>query len=270
VRIDIIEKDYAITYLLAAISQISNLRDVTVLKGGTALRKVYYPDYRFSEDLDYSTRELSPIHEVDRQMSVAIQRMEEMLNQRGPFLVQHEPLTLRHPHPSDQVSYIVRIQYPTHRQPLCRLKVEITVDEPVLLPIENLSVLHDFNEPISFTVPTYALAEIVAEKLRALLQSKQSLATRGWGASRICRDYFDLWSVLGQEGSLSSSMFDLVQQKCVHRGVSFSSADDFLAPELIDVANTEWAQQLLPFVPDAPSFEQILPKLRILIHALFE
>jgi predicted nucleotidyltransferase component of viral defense system len=270
VRLDIVEKDYAITYLLAAISQTPGLGDATVLKGGTALRKIYYPDYRFSEDLDYSTRDHRPVNDNDLRMGAAIQRMEENLHLRGPFQVQYEPLTLRQPHPGDQVSYIVRVQFPTHRQPLCRLKVEITVDEPVLLPIEKLPILHDFAESIDAAVPTYALAEIVAEKLRALLQSRQRLAVRGWGASRVCRDYFDLWSVLGREESLLPGISDLVQKKCTHRNVSFSSPDDFLVPELIEVAKTEWTQQLLPFVPDAPMFESILPELRIFIQAVFE
>jgi predicted nucleotidyltransferase component of viral defense system len=46
----------------------------------------------------------------------------------------------------------------------------------------------------------YPLAEIVAEKLRALLQSRQRLQARGWGASRVCRDYYDLWKVLNLTG----------------------------------------------------------------------
>ena len=56
VRQDIVEKDYALSYLLAAIAQVPELSRNLVLKGGTALRKFYFPGYRFSEDLDFSTR----------------------------------------------------------------------------------------------------------------------------------------------------------------------------------------------------------------------
>jgi len=55
VRIDILEKDYALSYLLAAFAKTPGLAGQVILKGGTALRKLYYPGYRFSEDLDYST-----------------------------------------------------------------------------------------------------------------------------------------------------------------------------------------------------------------------
>ena len=60
----IIEKVYALSYLLKAISMTEGLGDALVLKGGTALRKLYFRDYRFSEDLDYSTREIGPIAEA--------------------------------------------------------------------------------------------------------------------------------------------------------------------------------------------------------------
>ena len=59
------------------------------------------------------------------------------LNERGPFQVRYEPLVLKLPHTGDQIAYIVRVQFPEQRQPLCRLKVEITVDEPILAPAEN-------------------------------------------------------------------------------------------------------------------------------------
>ena len=32
----------------------SELRDKLAFKGGTALKRAYYPDYRFSEDLDFT------------------------------------------------------------------------------------------------------------------------------------------------------------------------------------------------------------------------
>jgi predicted nucleotidyltransferase component of viral defense system len=53
----ILEKDYALSYLLVGMAQVPELHDVLVLKGGTALRKFYFADYRFSEDLDFSAVE---------------------------------------------------------------------------------------------------------------------------------------------------------------------------------------------------------------------
>jgi len=48
-----IELDYVLTWVLLAIAN-SSLRERLAFKGGTALKKVYEPDYRFSEDLDFT------------------------------------------------------------------------------------------------------------------------------------------------------------------------------------------------------------------------
>jgi hypothetical protein len=52
----IVEKDYALTWLLKGFYLMgSGLDDRLVLKGGTAIRKVYFPQaWRFSEDLDFT------------------------------------------------------------------------------------------------------------------------------------------------------------------------------------------------------------------------
>jgi len=269
VRLDILEKDYALSYLLVAISETPPLSPL-VLKGGTALRKAYYADHRFSEDLDYSTLDGRPLPDLPEAVNAAVQRMAERLNERGPFTVTHELLLLKEPHPGGQAAYVVRVQFPGQRQPLCRLKVEITVDEPVLLPVERRPLRHGFDEELPATLRVYALAEIVAEKLRALLQSARHLRERGWGASRVCRDYYDLWSVLRRGDRQDGSIPDLVRRKSDLRGVTFSSPQDFLAEELLNVARREWQAQLLPFLLQPVTVERVLSDLQTLIPALWE
>jgi predicted nucleotidyltransferase component of viral defense system len=61
----IVEKDYALSYLLASIAKTTEFGETLVLKGGTALKKLYYDQYRFSEDLDFSTRIIGPISNID-------------------------------------------------------------------------------------------------------------------------------------------------------------------------------------------------------------
>jgi predicted nucleotidyltransferase component of viral defense system len=66
----VLEKDYALGYLLTGMASVSALHDALVLKGGTALRKFYFAGYRFSEDLDFSAV-ARPIN-IDAAMQVAI------------------------------------------------------------------------------------------------------------------------------------------------------------------------------------------------------
>jgi predicted nucleotidyltransferase component of viral defense system len=266
----IVEKDYALSYLLAAIGSVDGLRENMVLKGGTALKKLYFADYRFSEDLDYSTRILGAIPQIDLLIESVTQRLNGLLIERGPFQATSEALILKQPHPGEQKAYLVRIQFPEQRQLLCRLKVEITVDEPILMPVSQRPVLHGFDEAFEAEIPVYSLEEIAAEKLRALLQSKARLHERGWGASRVCRDYYDLWNLLQVPGLISPDLIPLLEQKCAVRNVSFASSNDFISEDLLTVARSEWAEQLLPFVPDAPQAEELLPKVRTLILAIWE
>ena len=51
---EIIEKDYFIELVLFYFSKDSSLCENLVFRGGTALKKVYFPEYRFSEDLDFA------------------------------------------------------------------------------------------------------------------------------------------------------------------------------------------------------------------------
>lgn len=52
----IVEKDYAITILLAILAELP-FANRMVFKGGTAIKKMYFPEARFSEDLDFTCYE---------------------------------------------------------------------------------------------------------------------------------------------------------------------------------------------------------------------
>src|SRR5713101_4942764 len=49
---EVIERDYALSYVLAGLALEPALAETLVFKGGTALKKLFFADYRFSEDLD--------------------------------------------------------------------------------------------------------------------------------------------------------------------------------------------------------------------------
>src|SRR3989338_2181439 len=49
----LVEKDYVLSVVLLVISKFPEADDL-VFKGGTALRKAYFPDYRLSADLDFT------------------------------------------------------------------------------------------------------------------------------------------------------------------------------------------------------------------------
>ncbi len=53
IREDVLERDYCLAWFLAVLAE-SDLRGVLAFKGGTALKRCYVGDYRFSEDLDFT------------------------------------------------------------------------------------------------------------------------------------------------------------------------------------------------------------------------
>jgi predicted nucleotidyltransferase component of viral defense system len=65
---DHVAKDYVLTHLLAAIAEENAF---LVFRGGTALARIYWPDFRLSEDLDFITSAVGS--GVDTALRVALQ-----------------------------------------------------------------------------------------------------------------------------------------------------------------------------------------------------
>lgn len=51
---NVVEKDYALGWMLAGFGQHPAIRDTWLFKGGTCLKKCFFETYRFSEDLDFT------------------------------------------------------------------------------------------------------------------------------------------------------------------------------------------------------------------------
>ena len=49
-----IEKDYVITWILQGVATNELLSNNLAFKGGTVLKKAYFDDYRYSEDIDFT------------------------------------------------------------------------------------------------------------------------------------------------------------------------------------------------------------------------
>jgi uncharacterized protein len=264
----VVEKDYAISYVLLGIAR-SALQPVLVLKGGTALKKLYFGDYRFSEDLDVSALGAPTGPELEAALQGAVAGTADLLATHGPFDVSMERYTERTPHPAGQEAFTIRMRFPWHPSPLCRVKLEITHDEPILLPPEERQILHSFEESMEGLVRCYRLEEVVAEKLRALLQTQQRLRARGWTRPR-ARDYYDLWRILTRYGeSLDRQLLPgLVAAKCRHRNVSYDSLDCFFSGDLTAEASRHWESTLGSFVSPLPACAQVLSELRPLLAGL--
>ena len=267
---EVLERDYLLSWVLAGVGQTPTLRDKLVFKGGTALRKCYFGDYRFSEDLDFSALEGVPKgEEMERMVREACETAIRLLGEYAPVEVYCERYTEREPHPGGQEAFAIRARFPWQSRPQTRVMIEVTMDERVLLPAEQRQVIHDYGEPLNAEVKVYSLEEIVAEKLRALLQQADMFERRGWSRSR-ARDYYDLWRVLGtyRDGMDLGDFDSLLREKCAVRSVSFTGPDGFFHAAMLAYVEETWEQWLGPLVPGLPSFETVIDGLRTQVAAL--
>lgn len=267
----VIEKDYALSYLLAGISKHSRLSDSLIFKGGTALKKIYFGDYRFSEDLDFSAIKAPKGQDLEQAFEESALISKELLNQYGPFEINLKRNPELEPHPNGQEAFNFYVKFPWHPTPLCRVKVEITHDEPVILPAIRKPILHDYEETLETQVNCYAIEEIIAEKLRALLQTHQKLMLRGWNRPR-ARDYYDLWCLFNKYHSHinKAATLQTLDKKCLHRKVAYQSIDDFFTLELLREAQTHWQETLRVLVQNLPSCQQVLDETRAFIANLLD
>ena len=267
---EVLERDYLLSWILVGVSSVPALRDTLVFKGGTALRKCYFGDYRFSEDLDFSGLKGVPTGEEMQQLAMeACEIAIQLLDEYAPTEISCERYTEREPHPGGQEAFIIRARFPWQNRPQTRVMIEVTVDERVLRSPEKRRVIHEFGEPIDTEVQVYSLEEVVAEKLRALLQQADVFDRRGWSRSR-ARDYYDIWRVLGDYGDrMDLSGFDsLLREKCAIRGVTFTGPGDFFHDRMLAYVEETWEQWLGPLVPGLPSYDAVISELRPQMAAL--
>ena len=261
---EVLERDYLLSWVLAGIDRTPVLRDTLVFKGGTALRKCYFGDYRFSEDLDFSALQGVPTgKEMERLVGEVCEAAVRLLDEYTPVEIACERYMEREPHPGGQEAFAIRARFPWHSRLQTRVMIEVTVDERVLLPAEKRQVIHEYGEPLDAEVKVYSLEEIVAEKLRALLQQAEMFERRGWSRSR-ARDYYDLWRVLGTYGDQMDLVgFDsLLREKCAIRGVGFTRPEDFFHNAMLAYVEETWEQWLGPLVPGLPSFDTVISGLQ--------
>jgi hypothetical protein len=265
----VVERDYAQSYVLLGIAGQPELRETLVFKGGTALKKIHFKRYRFSEDLDFSAVDAPREEDLEQAVRAAAASAQAAARAFAPVTMTVERYEERDPHPGGQEAFIVRVQFPWQRQPMVPVKIEITHDEPVLLPAAPMPVVHGYEETLEAMVRAYDLEEICAEKLRSTRQTQAKLTARGWARPR-GRDFYDLWHLVRLDAGRVdwSRVAEILPRKCAHRAVTISTLDDVFEPALLEEVRATWERTLGPFVPDLPDVERVLAETRERLEAL--
>ena len=239
----VIEKDYVLGWLLIGIAQ-SDLRRGLAFKGGTALKKCYYPDYRFSEDMDFTLcAEMAHNDLVNAFMGLF------------PVLSRQVNLTLTLQNAEQNVfeSTMLLINYVGPLQARLgsrRLKVDVTRGERLLYPLNERPLHASYsNYPTNVSLRTYALEEILTEKLCALMGRTEP------------RDLYDAY-YLFESGDVDLSLLPAsFVVKCQHKGHDPAQLGAVLASK-IPTYEKLWMPRLAVQVVQLPRLDDILRTVR--------
>ena len=261
---DVVERDYAIGHVLAALYARGGLAEALVFKGGTALKKAYFGDYRFSVDLDFTSIDGPRGAALMTDMAAVAEDAQGRLYEHGAFSVAASRRPGQGPHPTGQEAFKMLVGFPWHGQPLCSIKLEVTVDEPLLLPAADRPLLHGYQEPLEAHLRCYALEEIAAEKLRTILQAQKRAGEHRW-LRNCARDYYDLWRLCVGSAPVPldfATVRRILPDKCAVREVGFTSVDDFFPSLVVEDAARRWDSSLANLVRPLPDFATALEELR--------
>lgn len=159
----VIEKDYVLTWVLLALAD-SPLAELLTFKGGTALKKIYFPGYRYSEDLDFTL-----IGEADPDVLLA--GLTEMLNrlaksQGFQFDIPAERIERRAESLTVYASFVGPLQA---RAASRDIKIDMTLVERLIFPVQRRAVVSEYTDRIEKEILVYSLEEVLTEKLCAII-----------------------------------------------------------------------------------------------------
>jgi len=266
----LLEQDYALSWMLYGITQVPLLANHLVFKGGTCLKKCYFGDYRFSQDLDFSVRGFCPVKDrleslIISACSIATQNLQ---SKKSNITFTSKRYAEKQAHPENQEAFSIFVRYPWQQEAMTRIMIEITHAETVYLPVQERPIIHGYNDDINATISTYALEEIIAEKIAALLSFSQKLHERGWGRSR-ARDYYDLWRIFScYKNQLDRNIIpEIASKKCTRKNLVFKNTEDLFNDTLMQDLDVAWEQWVKPLVVDLPAKETVLKELRQMLNS---
>ncbi len=250
IREDLLERDYCLAWLLATLAEFE-LRNVLAFKGGTALKRCYFSDYRFSEDLDFTLTEAIPLEDLLRHLEKVYEATRE--NSGIVFAFERED---RREHAN---SYTFYLSYTGPLPAGNDVKVDVTLREHLVFPLEERRVLRGYEEfadlPDNRSVRVYSLREIVAEKVIALADPARNEP----------RDLYDLWYMTTNEGIELGEVIDAIRQKLQFRGKPFERLQAAL---LAKEARLEalWSKRLAYQMSELPPFDEVFRSLRRMLR----
>lgn len=253
-----IQKDYVLNWLLLGIYSSADLAQSWLFKGGTCLKKCYFKDYRFSEDLDFTLK-----HQEHLEPAF----LKEQFSKIGEWIYENSGVDI----PNDHISFEQRLNLrgkpsvegkigykgPMQRQSsISRVKLDLTCDELLCDTPVYRALYHPYSDdlPNFDGILTYSLEEIFAEKCRALIERMRP------------RDLYDVVHLYNKQRDKIdvSKYIQFLKDKCKFKNVEIPTYDALSNRAEYQELVTEWENMLAHQIGKLESCQiywQQLPKI---------
>jgi len=237
-----IEKDFFIELMLFYLAKDIEFKEKLIFRGGTALKKIYFSDYRFSEDLDFLIEDKENIEDYVIKFGKTI----EKINLEYPY-----NLRKRFESESDRLQFFISYDIIPEVRAVKELKIDVLKDNyiPSTLRKRILFGYQEFKHEKT-KLRIYTLESVVVDKICRILDVDNEP-----------RDLYDLWYLL----KLGLNVWN------IKKGFNKKFGYDIYCPNLISAIGNEdykqnWEIRLTKQIKDLPHYEVILNELEELIE----
>ncbi|MEE8059523.1 MAG: nucleotidyl transferase AbiEii/AbiGii toxin family protein [Pseudomonadales bacterium] len=250
----IVEKDYILGWLLAAVNVNAHFKNSWMFKGGTCLKKCYFETYRFSEDLDFTLQH--PNHLSKPFLISEFKLISEWLYEETGIEIPVDRLKFDiYENPRGQKSCQGRVYYKSYfskgKHNLPKIKFDLTADEILVLPPSRQAVMHTYSDVPTegIHIESYSYPEVFGEKVRAL------------GERGRPRDLYDVINLFRNDHLPAAAVIkDVLAQKCAYKKIEPPVLADMDAYK--DDMLRNWEPMLahqLPSLPPLDIYWEALP-----------
>ena len=237
----VVERDYVLAHVVAHLHH-ARPKDGgrLVFKGGTALRFIYLPDYRYSADLDFTV--------LDGSTEASAAALGTVLEAAKYHVgLPHLELT---GDDKPTISYVGPLAAARPRQ----IKLDLATDEHVE-SVEDRALLNIWPDlPDAVPLAVYPIEEIGAEKLRCVIQRVQ------------CRDLYDLFRLTEDAGLSLAEVRPLFERKTRAKNLDPGTfAQRF--EDRVERYDQRWSTEMCEHLADLPRFDDVVRVVRRQLRA---
>lgn len=239
VRDQQIEKDYILSWILKGVAEHKQLSKALAFKGGTVLKKIYFEDYRFSEDLDFTLLddEISNEH-IFTWFDETFEYVREEANIPLEIIDDNE-------HEDGGINFYISYVGPLGGEGRNKsVKVDITRCEKLAFEPVIKDVFLTFSDLESHQLLCYSLEEVLVEKMRSVMQRMQA------------RDFYDIWYLLEVHQMDFEFYMGEFRKKCADKNLNSTDFPDKLEKRIPQYRG-RWESSISEQIKDLPDFDKV-------------